>query len=190
MAMAIGVSLGLLGGYFGAWVDSAVMRLTDVLMAFPYILLAIAVAAALGPGLFNAMLAIAMTTFPLFARLVRGTVLSLREQEFIAAARVLGASDRLILTRHVLPNVLAPIIVAGTLSVGDMIIATSSLSFLGLGTQPPIADWGNMLADGREFVTVAPHIAALPGAAIVIIVLACNFLGDGLRDALDPRLHE
>jgi peptide/nickel transport system permease protein len=188
LAMAIGVPFGLLAGYYGGWIDETMMRFTDALMAFPYILLPIAIAAALGPGLFNAMVAIAVTTFPLFSRLIRGAVLSVREYEYIEAARALGANNRRVLLRHVFPIVIPSIIIAGTLQVGDMIIATSSLSFLGLGTQPPTADWGNMLAGGRAFVTVAPHIATLPGLAIVLVVLASNLMGDGLRDALDPRL--
>lgn len=189
LAMVIGVPIGLFAGYYGGWIDETMMRVTDALMAFPYILLPIAIAAALGPGLRNATFAIAITAFPLFARLVRGAVLSIREREHIEAARASGANNRRIVLRHILPGVLSPIVVAGTLQMGDMIIATSSLSFLGLGTQPPTADWGDMLASGRSYITVAPHIATLPGLAITLVVLAGNLMGDGLRDAIDPRLR-
>jgi peptide/nickel transport system permease protein len=165
------------------------MRLTDILMAFPYILLAIAIVAGLGPGLRNAMIAIAIVGFPIYTRLVRGVVLSLREREFVEAARALGATDPLILARHILPHLLSPLIVAFSLDVGAKILATAGLSFLGLGTQPPTADWGSMLATGRQFVVLSPHVVLLPGLAIFVIVLALNLVGDALRDILDPRTH-
>ena len=186
-AMAIGVTLGILGGFYTGWMEIVVMRLTDILMAFPYILLAIAIVAGLGPGLRNAMIAIAVVGFPIYTRLVRGVVLSLREREFVEAARALGATDPLILARHILPHVLSPVIVAFSLDVGAKILATAGLSFLGLGTQPPTADWGSMLATGRQFVVLSPHVVLLPGLAIFIIVLALNLVGDALRDVLDPR---
>ena len=186
-AMAIGVTLGILGGFYTGWIETVVMRLTHILMAFPYILLAIAIVAGLGPGLRNAMIAIAIVGFPIYTRLVRSVVLSLREREFVEAARALGANDPLILGRHILPHLLSPVIVAFSLDVGAKILATAGLSFLGLGTQPPTADWGSMLATGRQFVVLSPHVVLLPGLAIFVIVLALNLVGDALRDLLDPR---
>ena len=187
LAMLIGVVLGVVGGFYTGWIEALVMRLTDILMAFPYILLAIAIVAGLGPGLRNAMIAIAIVGFPLYTRLVRGVVLSLREREFVEAARALGSTDPLILGRHTLPHLLSPVIVAFSLDVGAKILATAGLSFLGLGTQPPTADWGSMLATGRQFVILSPHVVLLPGFAIFLIVLALNLVGDALRDLLDPR---
>jgi peptide/nickel transport system permease protein len=186
-AMLIGVVLGVIGGYYTGWLESTVMRLTDILMAFPYILLAIAIVAGLGPGLRNAMIAIAIVGVPLYIRLVRSVVLSVREREFVEAARALGSRDVLILGRHVAPHLVSPVIVAFSLDVGAKILATAGLSFLGLGTQPPTADWGSMLATGRQFVILRPHVVLLPGLAIFVIVLALNLVGDALRDALDPR---
>jgi peptide/nickel transport system permease protein len=165
------------------------MRLTDILMAFPYILLAIAIVAGLGPGLRNAMIAIAIVGFPIYTRLVRGIVLSVREREFVEAAQALGSTDYLILARHIVPQLLSPMIVAFSLDVGAKILATAGLSFLGLGTQPPTADWGSMLATGRQFVILSPHVVLLPGLAIFAIVLALNLVGDALRDLLDPRRY-
>jgi len=186
-AMVIGVTLGVLGGFYTGWIETVVMRLTDILMAFPYVLLAIALVAGLGPGLRNAMIAIAIVGFPFYTRLVRGVVLSLREREFVEAARALGAGDAVILGRHVLPHLVSPVVVAFSLDVGAKILITAGLSFLGLGTQPPTADWGSMLATGRQFVILSPHVALLPGLAIFVIVLALNVVGDALRDLLDPR---
>ncbi len=186
-AMLVGVVLGVLGGYYSGWSETVIMRLTDILMAFPYILLAIAIVAGLGPGLRNAMIAIAIVGLPLYTRLVRGVVLSIREREFVEAARALGSPDRAILARHVVPHLMSPVIVAFSLDVGAKILATAGLSFLGLGTQPPTADWGSMLATGRQFVILSPHVVLLPGLAIFAIVLALNLVGDALRDVLDPR---
>jgi peptide/nickel transport system permease protein len=186
-AMVIGVTLGILGGFYTGWIENVVMRLTDILMAFPYVLLAIALVAGLGPGLRNAMIAIAIVGFPIYTRLVRGIVLSLREREFVEAARALGAGDAVLLGRHVLPHLVSPVVVAFSLDVGAKILVTAGLSFLGLGTQPPTADWGSMLATGRQFVILSPHVALLPGLAIFVIVLALNLVGDALRDVLDPR---
>jgi peptide/nickel transport system permease protein len=186
-AMLVGVALGVVGGFYTGWVETVVMRLTDIMMAFPYVLLAIAIVAGLGPGLRNAMIAIAIVGFPLYTRLVRGIVLSLREREFVEAARALGASDRVILGRHVLPHLISPVVVAFSLDVGAKILATAGLSFLGLGTQPPTADWGSMLATGRQFVILSPHVVLLPGLAIFVVVLALNLVGDAVRDVLDPR---
>ena len=188
-AMLIGVLLGVLSGYYAGWPETVIMRLTDILMAFPYILLAIAIVAGLGPGLRNAMIAIAIVGFPIYTRLVRGIVLSVRGREFVEAARALGSTDRLILVRHIVPQLLSPVIVAFSLDVGAKILATAGLSFLGLGTQPPTADWGSMLATGRQFVILSPHVVLLPGLAIFVIVLALNLVGDALRDFLDPRTY-
>jgi peptide/nickel transport system permease protein len=188
-AMLIGVVLGVFGGYYTGWSETVIMRLTDILMAFPYILLAIAIVAGLGPGLRNAMIAITIVGFPIYTRLVRSIVLSVREREFVEAARALGSSDRLIVVRHIVPQLLSPVIVAFSLDVGAKILATAGLSFLGLGTQPPTADWGSMLATGRQFVILSPHVVLLPGLAIFVIVLALNLVGDALRDLLDPRTY-
>jgi peptide/nickel transport system permease protein len=188
-AMVVGVVLGLLSGFYTGWAEMLIMRATDILMAFPYILLAIAIVAGLGPGLANAMVAIAIVGFPIYVRLARGVVLSLREREFVEAARALGSSDRLILRRHLLPHLLAPVVVAWSLDVGAKILATAGLSFLGLGTQPPTADWGSMLATARTFVILSPHVALLPGLAIFLVVLSLNILGDALQDYLDPRMR-
>ena len=186
-AMLMGVSLGLVAGYYRGWPETLIMRFTDILMAFPFILLAIAIVAGLGPGLRNAMIAIAIVGFPIYARLVRSVVLSVREREFVEAARALGSPDRLILARHVVPHLLSPVVVAFSLDVGAKILVTAGLSFLGLGTQPPTADWGSMLATGRQFVILSPHVVLLPGFAIFVIVLALNLVGDAVRDILDPR---
>lgn len=189
-ALLFGVLVGLVAGFYGGWLDSLAMRIIDILMAFPAILLAIAIVASLGPGLFNTMLAVAIVGIPYYARIVRGSILSLREQEFVQAARVVGASNWRIVARHILPNSLAPLIVAATLDVGWMIMAAAGMSFLGLGAQPPMAEWGVMLSEGRKFIRHAPHASILPGLAIFLVVLALNLLGDGLRDALDPRLRD
>lgn len=188
-SLVIGVVLGVVAGYGSSKVDFLIMRSMDVLMAFPFILLAIALVAVLGPGLFNAMLAIAVVGVPQYARLARSSVLSVKEREYVEAAEALGAHDTTIMSRHILPNITAPIIVMLSLDVGSKIIATASLSFLGLGTQPPTADWGSMLAEGRNFLAITPHVATLPGLMIFIVALAFNLFGDGLRDALDPRLR-
>ncbi len=190
IAMFFGILIGLLAGYYKGVFDILAMRFIDILMAFPYVLLAIAIIAALGPGLLNAMIAISIVGIPYYARIVRGTVLSLREQEYIEAQRALGSSHMRILFKHILPNALSPIIVAATLDVGWMIVAASGMSFLGLGAQPPMAEWGVMLSDGKDFLRTAPFISLLPGMAIFIVVLSLNILGDGLRDALDPRLKQ
>jgi peptide/nickel transport system permease protein len=187
LAMLVGVILGIVGGYYTGWIAMLVMRLTDILMAFPYILLAIAIVAGLGPGLRNAMIAIAIVGFPFYTRLVRSVVLSVREREFVEAARALGSPDLVILARHVVPHLVSPVIVAFSLDVGAKILATAGLSFLGLGTQPPTADWGSMLATGRQFVVLRPHVVLLPGLAIFVMVLSLNLVGDAVRDLLDPR---
>lgn len=188
IAATIGSLLGLVAGFYGGATDNVLMRGVDVLMAFPYLLLAIALVAVLGPGLVNAMIAISIVNIPFFARAVRGTTVSLVANEYVDAARALAFSRVRILFREVLPNVLPTIIITMSTTVGWMITETAGLSFLGLGAQPPTSDWGAMLGAGREFITRAPHVMIVPGSAIFLVVISLNFLGDGLRDALDPRL--
>jgi peptide/nickel transport system permease protein len=189
-ATALAGSLcGLLAGFVGRWVDQLIMRSIDTLMAFPYFLLAVAIIAALGPGLVNGMVAVAVVNIPFYGRIVRATVLAVKQTEYVEGARALGASESRLALTHVLRNCLAPVIVAVTLNIGGMITALAGLSFLGLGVQPPTSDWGSMLAASRQYLNVAPHVAALPGIAIFLTVLGFNLLGDGLRDALDPRLR-
>ena len=187
IALVIGTVLGLIAGYFQKFFDSAIMRFMDILMAFPYVLLAIAIIAALGPGLTNTMIAISIVGIPYYARIVRGSTLTFREMEFVMAERALGAGHFHIIKNHILPNSLPPLIVAASLDVGWMILAASGMSFLGLGAQPPLAEWGVMLSEGRKFIRVAPYVSLWPGLAIFFVVLALNLLGDGLRDALDPK---
>ena len=189
IALVAGLILGMLAAYYGGRADSLIMRGMDVVLAFPYILLAIAVVAILGPGLRNAMIAIAIVYVPHYARVVRGSVLSVRARDYVEAARAIGAADGRVMWQHVLPNTLAPVIVQTTLNVGSAIIDTAGLSFLGLGTQPPTPDWGNMLSAGRNYVIDSPWIATFPGLAILATVLAFNLMGDALRDAFDPRLR-
>ena len=189
LAMLAGTTLGLVTGFYGGLTDNVVMRGIDLVMAFPYILLAMLLVAALGPGLVNAMIAVALVNVSFYARGVRAAVLLLREQEFVEAARAVGSTEGRILRRHVLPGIVGPILVFVSMNVGVMITESAGLSFIGLGAQPPTADWGTMLADGRQFITVAAHVAAIPGLAIFLLVLGCNLVGDGLRDALDPRLR-
>ena len=184
-----GVALGLIAGYYGRAIDSVIMRWVDIMLAFPGILLALALVAILGPSLFNLMLAVGIAAIPEYTRVVRGTVLSAREAEYVIAARVTGAPDRSIVLRHILPNVLPPVIVLATLGIAGAIILGSTLSFLGLGIQPPTPEWGNMLADGRSMLRHQWWVSLFPGLAIMLTVLAINLLGDGLRDALDPRIR-
>ena len=189
ISILIGVNLGLLAGYYGGRFDALTMRLIDVMLAFPGILLALAIVAVLGPGLFNVMIAVGVAAVPTYARVVRGAVLSVRQNAYVDAALVVGCKNARILFRHVLPNVLAPIIVIATLRVGSAIISGAALSFLGMGAQPPTPEWGAMLTDGRNYLRVAWWITTFPGLAIMVTVLSMNLLGDGLRDALDPRLR-
>jgi peptide/nickel transport system permease protein len=189
IALLTGLALGMVAAYYGGGADSIIMRVMDVILAFPYILLAIAIVAILGPGLLNAMIAIAIVYVPYYARVVRGSVLSVRGRDYVEAARALGAGDARVMLQHVLPNTLAPLIVQTTLNIGSAIIDTAGLSFLGLGTQPPTPDWGNMLSAGRSYVIDSPWIATFPGLAILVTVLAFNLMGDALRDAFDPRLR-
>lgn len=185
----VGVALGLIAGYYGRAIDSVIMRWVDIMLAFPGILLAMALVAILGPSLFNLMLAVGIAAIPEYTRVVRGTVLSAREAEYVVAVRVSGAPDRSIVLRHILPNVLPPVIVLATLGIAGAIILGSTLSFLGLGIQPPTPEWGNMLADGRSMLRHQWWVSLFPGLAIMLTVLAINLLGDGLRDALDPRIR-
>jgi ABC-type dipeptide/oligopeptide/nickel transport system permease subunit len=189
-AILIGTFLGAIAGYFGGSVDNIIMRILDVLMAFPSLLLAIAIVSVLGPGLQNALLAIGIVTIPVYARVVRGSVLSVKENTYVSASRAMGASDLHILTNRILPNVLPPLIVQGTLGIGTAILDAAALSFLGLGAQPPLAEWGTMLGVERNQVFTSPHLVFFPGIAIMITVLAFNLMGDGLRDAIDPRLGQ
>lgn len=183
-----GIPLGMIGAYWGGWADLIIMRLIDILLAFPAILLAIVVVSILGPGLYNAMIAVGISQLPIYARLVRGVVLSIKEKEFVEAAKAVGAGDPRIISRHILPNSLAPIIVQATLNIASAILSAAALGFLGLGAQPPTPEWGTMLSKGRLYLRVAPHVTTFPGLAIVITVLGFNLFGDGLRDALDPRM--
>lgn len=189
ISLLIGVSLGLVAGYRAGWLDEVIMRVMDGLLAFPALVLALAITAALGPSLRNAMIAIGIVGIPGFARLVRGQVLSLRAQEFVEAARAAGLDDGRIILRHIAPSTLAPIIVHASLRVAFAVLAEAGLSFLGLGTQPPTPSWGAMLNVGREYLEMAPWLSLAPGAAIFLTTLSFNFVGDGLRDAADPRLR-
>jgi peptide/nickel transport system permease protein len=186
-ALVIGVPIGLVAGYYRGAVDSVLMRAMDILFSFPAILLAIAILAVLGPGIRNAMIAIGLVYTPIFARITRGSVLVVSEEVYVRAARSLGAGSGRVLFRHVLPNVLAPIIVQTTLSLAFAILSEAALSFLGLGVQPPEPAWGRMLSEGRDFIQHAPWMGIFPGVAILVTVMAFNFVGDGLRDALDPK---
>lgn len=184
----LGGILGAIAGYYGNRADNVIMRFMDILLSIPGILLAITIAATLGPGLINAMIAVGISGIPAFARVVRASVLSVRENEYIEAARAINASDLRIIVSHILPNILAPIIVQATLNVATAILTASALSFLGVGVQPPIPEWGAMLSQGRTFLRDYPHVVLFPGLAILVTVFSLNLLGDGLRDALDPRL--
>lgn len=188
LALIVGTALGALAGYWGGWFDNLVMRIMDVVLAFPFFLLAIAIVFVLGPSLENAMIAIAIVSIPAYARVVRSSVLSMRESDYVEASRALGASNFDILFRRILPNAMPPLIVLATLGVATAILDTAALSFLGLGAQPPTPEWGTMLGTERNQIFSAPHLVFAPGIAISITVLAFNLLGDGLRDALDPRL--
>ena len=189
-AIVIGGLLGALAGFVGGWLDDLIMRSLDVLMAFPSLLLAIAIVAVLGPGLINALLAIAIIQIPIYARVVRASVLSVKELDYVAASRALGASEMRILFSRILPNALTPLIVQGTLGIATAILSAAALSFLGLGAEFPTPEWGLMLGEERNSVFNAPHLVFFPGFAIMLTVLSFNLLGDGLRDALDPRLSQ
>lgn len=188
-SVVIGTLIGIVAGYFGGWIDNILMRLMDVLLAFPSLLLAIFIVTVFGPGLRNAILAIAIVTVPIYARIVRASALSVREADFVKADVVLGVSTPRMLWHRILPNTLTPLVVQATLGVATAVLDVAALSFLGLGVQPPAAEWGSMLASERNQVFTAPHLVFFPGIAIMWNVLAFNLLGDGLRDALDPRLN-
>ncbi len=189
-AIIVGTFLGAVAGYVGGWTDNVIMRFMDVLLAFPSLLLAIAIVTVLGRGLQNALLAIAIVTIPIYARVIRASVLSIKEQDYVSASRALGASSVQILARRILPNALPPLIVQATLGIATAILDAAALSFLGLGAQPPTPEWGTMLGSERNQVFTSPHLVFFPGIAIMITVLAFNLMGDGLRDALDPRLAQ
>jgi len=187
IALVVGVPFGLVSGYFGGWIDSVVSRCTEALLAIPFLILAIALAAFLGPSLTNAMIAIGVSAAPKFIRLARGQVLAVKNEDYVQSSRALGASDTRIIVRHILPNIMPPLIVQATITIATAIIAEASLSFLGLGLQPPNPSWGSMLNTAKNFMTQAPWMSIFPGSAIFLTVLGFNLLGDGLRDALDPR---
>jgi len=190
LAMLGGVILGLVSAFYGGMWDMSIMRLVDVLLTFPPLILSIALISVLGKGTNNLILAVSIAMLPIFARLARGTVLAVRENDYVKAAQSVGASDWRVMTRHLLPNSWGPIIVQATLGIGMAVLAAASLSFLGLGVQPPEPEWGSMLSQAREYIRYAPHFIAFPGAALALFVLGFNLIGDGLRDVLDPRLRK
>jgi len=189
-ALTLGVTLGLLSGFYGGHVDNLIMRLAEIIFAFPGLLFAIAIMAAIGPSLYNVFLALGLVSWTSLARVVRGAVLTIKEQEYVEAARGLGASNARIIVRHILPNTAAPAVVLVTLGIGGAILAEASLSFLGLGAQPPTPSWGSMLSTGRDYLRQAPWLSVYPGIAIFLTVMGFNLLGDGIRDLLDPRMSE
>ena len=189
LALFVGATIGAVAGYKGGWFDNIIMRFMDVILGFPSLLLAIAIVAVLGSGLRNALIAIAIVTMPGYARVMRAQVLAIKESDFVSASRALGASPMQILIRRVVPNAMTPLVVLATLGVATAILEAAGLSFLGLGAQPPLAEWGSMLANYRNQVFTAPHLVFYPGLAIMITVLGFNLMGDGLRDALDPTLN-
>lgn len=188
ISLVVGGFLGAVAGYYGGHLDNFIMRIVDILLAIPSILLAISIVASLGPGLRNVMIAVGISFIPTYARIVRASVITLKDQEFIEAARAVGASDMRIIAKHIIPNSLAPIIVQGTLGVAYAILSAAGLSFIGLGFQPPTPEWGAMLSQGRQFIRDYWHMTTFPGLTIMITIFGLNLLGDGLRDALDPRL--
>ncbi len=190
ISIVIGGILGAVAGYYGGKLDNTIMRIMDIFLAVPSILLAIAIVSALGPSIINLMLAISISSVPSYARIVRASVLSIRDQEFIEAAKAIGASNTRIIFRHIIPNSLAPVIVQATLGVASAILSTAGLSFIGLGIQPPAPEWGSMLSGGRQYLRYAWWVTTFPGVAIMITIFSLNLLGDGLRDALDPRLKQ
>jgi ABC-type dipeptide/oligopeptide/nickel transport system permease subunit len=190
VAFSVGATLGSIAGFWGGWLDNVIMRFMDVILGFPSLLLAIAIVAALGRGIRNTLLAIAIVSIPVYARVMRASVLAIKELDFVAASRALGASRIRILITRVVPNALTPLVVIGTLGIATAILDMAAFGFLGLGAQPPTAEWGSMLASERNQVFSSPHLVFFPGLAIMITVLGFNLLGDGLRDALDPSLHD
>jgi len=190
LSLTTGTLIGLVSGYFGGWIDNLIMRAMDIMMSLPYVLLAILIATALGPSLQNGILAIGIVRVPRFARLARASTLSVKELQYIEASRAIGVSDARIILKDVLPNIAGPIVVYSTLSLGDSILAAAVLSFLGLGAQPPIPEWGAMLNEAQQYVINAPYLSIFPGLAIFMTVLAFNLFGDGLRDILDPKSRQ
>ena len=188
-AIVLGTLIGLVSGYAGGWLDTLLMRTMDVLLVFPALLLAVAIVAALGPGLINAQIAIGIVAIPVYARVMRASVLSIREADFVIASRALGESAAGLIFRRILRNALTPIIVAGTLGIGGAVLDVAALSFLGLGAQPPLAEWGSMIGNDRGYIFTAPYLIIFPGIALALTVFGFNLLGDGIRDALDPRLN-
>lgn len=188
-AIVLGTVIGAVSGYAGGWVDNVLMRLMDVLLSFPALILAIAIVTVIGSGIIQAQLAIGIVAIPIYARVMRASVLSIKERDYVTASRALGESNRGILVRRILPNALTPLIVQGTLGIGGAVLEVAALSFLGLGAQPPLAEWGSMIGQNRNFVFNAPHLIIFPGIALSLTVLGFNLLGDGMRDALDPRLN-
>jgi len=189
IAAVVGTTLGLLSGFYGGIIDILVMRLVEIFYSFPFLILAVAVMSVLGPSIYNVMLVLGLVNWPIYARLVRSQVLSLREQPLVEAARAIGASDGRIMFKHILPNCMSTLIVTAAMSMAGAILATAALGFLGLGVQPPTPEWGMMLNEGKDFLRTAAHMITYPGIAIMLVVLSLNFIGDGLRDALDPHLH-
>ncbi|HET7037793.1 MAG TPA: ABC transporter permease [Thermomicrobiaceae bacterium] len=190
LGVLIGVIIGILSGFYGGWVDGIFMRLLDIQLAFPGLLLAITIVAVLGVGTVNVIIAIGIFSIPVFARVLRGSIIALKESDFVLAAHAVGVGDRRLMFVHLLPNAVAPVIVIATLRLGTAILTAASLSFLGLGIRPPSPEWGAMLSDGRQFIQNAPWVAIFPGVAILLIVLALNLFGDGLRDAIDPKMRQ
>ncbi|MFB1082000.1 nickel transporter permease [Jeotgalibacillus sp. JSM ZJ347] len=190
IGLVIGVPLGIISGYYGGRIDNLIMRIMDVLLAFPGILLALAIVSVLGGSLQNVIIAVGIFSIPAFARIVRGSTLSVKKLEYIDAVRALGATDFRIIFRHILPNVMSPIIVQATLRIATAVLTAAGLSFLGLGAQPPMPEWGAMLSEGRAYMYDAWHVAFFPGVMIVLVVLAFNIFGDGIRDALDPKMKQ
>ncbi len=184
----VGTTLGVVSGYFGGFIDALIMRITDALLSFPYVLLAIAMMAVMGPGLFNAMLAVGIVMVPNFSRVMRGAVIAIKQEDFVQAARSLGASHLWIIFQHILPNVVPTLLIYSSLNFAGAIISEATLSFLGLGIQPPTPSWGSMLSEAKHYLQTAPHLALFPGLAIFVTCLGFNLLGDGLRDFLDPRM--
>ena len=187
-AIILGVFLGLVSGYYGGWIDNLIMRFADIQLSIPALLLAIAIVSVLGPSIPNLIIVLTITTWPQIARLIRSSVLVVREMEFISASKVLGANDLWIMFSQILPNVMTPLLILGSQQIGFIILVEAALSFLGLGVQPPTPSWGVMIADGRDYISTAPWVVLAPGIALMITVLAFNFLGDGLRDAFDPKM--
>ncbi|SDP85549.1 peptide/nickel transport system permease protein [Litchfieldia salsa] len=190
LGAAVGIVLGIVAGYYGRWIDSLIMRICDILLAFPGILLALAIVSILGASTTNVIIAIAFFAVPTFARIVRGSTLTVKKLEYIDAIRAMGATDFRIIFKHILPNIVSPIIVQSTLYIASAIITAAALSFLGMGTQPPDPEWGTMLSEGRSYIRQAPYITLFPGLVILVVVIGFNLFGDGLRDALDPKTRK